>query len=304
MDNMENKVSVKEYVLCNLILAVLGLTIIFVGVSGLSLFILIPAILTYMFARFNLKRMILPIIIIVALPSFVSLKINIVPAMLALPMSFMLGIAIKRKYSLLKTVSFGAIGEMVSLVLALMVFYMNSGDVMAYLSGIISQAITDVGSVYSITTESAQMLYEMFNLLLPSVFVSMIAFSSYFVFYIALLFLKKRDKSYVGVYRAFSEIKADRTCAVVSLICFAISMFTDGIVAQTLLNIIVIIMVFMFVCGVSSMAYIIRRIKNRVGKVIMYIILAVVALTSSSIFIFIGLIDAFANIRKIGKKSE
>ena len=304
MDNMENKVPAKEYVLCNLILALLGLATIFVGISEISLFILMPTVLTYMFVRFDLKRMILPIIIVVALPSIISAGINIVPLMTILPMSFMLGLAIKRKHSLLKTISFGAIGQMISILLALIVFYMNSGDAIAYLNDMIDTAIADVGELYTITGEYQALLREMFGMFLPSIFICIMASVSYLVFYIAVAVLKKRDNSYIGVYRPFSEIKADKTCALAGIICFIASMFTDGIVADALVNIVVILMFFIFTCGVSSMAFTIKRIKNKLGKILAYIILAVITLTGSSLFVFIGLIDAFVNIRKIEKKSE
>jgi len=301
LDNKENKASVKEYVLCNLILVLLDFAIIFAGISEISLFVLIPIVFTYMFVRFDLKRMILPIIIIVLVPSFISMQINVAPAAFTLPVAAMLGIAIKRKSSLLKTISFAAIGEMISVLLALLIFYMNSGDAMAYFNDMTEQAIADVGTIYGVTEQYQQMLGEMFNMFLPSIFICMMAALSYLVFYITVTLLKKRDNSYMGVYRPFSEIKADKTCALAVVICFIVSMFADGIIAGALVNIIVILVFFIFACGVSSIAFTIKRIKNRVGKALAYIVLVIATFTGSSVFVFIGLIDAFINIRKIGK---
>ena len=305
---MQNKASAKEYVMCNLILAVLGAVIIFAGICEIALFVLIPAVLTYMFVRFDLKRMILPIILIVLTSSLVSGGINITPLIIALPMAVMLAYAIKRKHGLLKTVCFGTIGEMLSAILTLFVFHMMSGaqeggGALAYLGTLAQQAIEEAGELYGLMPEYEAMLSEMFNVLLPSVLMCAMASLSYLVFYICVWCLKKRDNSYVGVYRPFSEIKADKACVLAIAVFFMASMVLDGIVAKTLVNIVVILMFFMFVCGLSSMVFVIKRVRSRIGKICAYILLIVSAFTTSSMFIFIALIDAFADFRRLEKRS-
>ncbi len=296
MENTENKPTKKEYVVCNIVLIMLCALMSVPGFLAIAMFILAPACLSYIFIRFHLRHTILPVIITVMVPSLFSLGLNFSALLGTMPMAIMLSYAMKRRKGLLYTVSFGAVGLLVSLAIS---FAMSGG--VEQLLVVVSEAIDATSEIYTLPGEYASMAYGMFTSLLPSIFICMAAACSYIAFYICIRVLKKADASYKSLYRGFCQIRADKTCMTAFTLFFILSMFTDGALKTALVNIVVILMSYTLVCGLSVAVFFAKKVKNVTARIFVYILLFATVFAASSIYLFIGVLDAFINIRAISK---
>ena len=85
------------------------------------------------------------------------------------------------------------------------------------------------------------------------------------------------------------------------IVFFIISLFVSGIFARALVNLVVILAFFLFVCGFSTACFFVKRIRRRPVRILVFVILFMTIFITSYLFMFVGFIDAFLNIRRIGQ---
>lgn len=310
LDNMKTEPDMREYVISNIILTALIVCAVFSGATEIFLMMLIPACLAYIFVRFGWTYRILPIALTVLMPLVLTMQFYITVFILSVPVGAGLAFSLRRKKGLLHAVSAGVFGEIAALILFFVTASANSagstsgGLQTEELRTIFTAAVNSAFDVYQIPAQQQAMMYDIFMSVLPALLLSAMVAFSYIASALCLTVLKRRNSEYIFVYRPFSCIKADKTCAVILTIAFAASLITGGVVARTLVNVVIILSLFMFVCGVSVMYFVAKRIRRAPVRLIIYIILATMLLLASTVFMFIGFIDAFINIRRIAPKSE
>ena len=309
LHSVNKKTSTKEYIIANIVLGALCACLIIDGMAEIALLVLIPACLTYIFTYFNLKHAVLPLVLTVLVSSVVSGNVNLSVLMLDVPIAFMLRYAIIKKKSFLFTMSFAVFGELISFAIIAFVVYMAaSSGVAAFdisqFQTMFDKSINAATELYQFPPESVLVIREMIIALLPSMLVSIMAAISYVIFYITTFVLKKCDSSYQHIHKPFSEIKADKSCVFAFVIFFIASLFTDGVISSTLVNIVMILGFFLFVCGASAITFFAKRVKNRVARIFVYVLIAFSMAFTSTMFMFVGFIDTFSNSRRANKSSD
>ena len=305
--NMDNNAPQKEYWVCMLILVVLTGASLLPVLSGLALYILLPACLAYLFVRFDWRYSAGAAAVVLLVPMLVMLQPDVSVFLICVPLAAGVAFAVRKKKSLLFAVSAGVAGELVSVLLLYLAGIVAAGGAAAFhaqIGGYWSemQAMMDeMFAAYQIPSEIGMAYQQMFLSLVPAIAICMAASFSYLAFYFCNLFLKRRDVSYVGVYRPFSEIKADKSCVVAVIVFFIISLFASGIFARALVNLVVILAFFLFVCGFSTACFFVKRIRSKPVRILVFVILFMTIFITSYLFMFVGFIDAFLNIRRIGQ---
>lgn len=276
--------------------------------SGLVLFVLLPACLTYSFVRFDMKYAAVLSAVTLLLPMLFAMRFDLSTFLVCVPLAAALAFAIRRKKGLLFTVSAGVVGEIAAAILLFLsaawaaggfdAFYAQIGGVWAEVQEQMAQML----AAYEIPAEVGTMYQQMLLALLPAMAICMMAACSYFAFYLCSVALRRRDAVYAGICKPFSELKADKSCVFAVVIFFVGSLFASGVFAKALVNIVVILAFFLFVCGFSVICFFVKRIQNKPLRVVAFIILFLTLFVTSYLFLFVGFVDAFLNIRKLSKK--
>ena len=304
--NGENKAQQKEYLICCLLL------IVFVGMSMVPLFgqlflgILLPACLVYGFVRFDVRHMALPVLLVLLLPMLFGLQFDLSVFVSCIPPAVALAYALRKKKSLLFVVSVGAAGELVAAALLFLTAMAAAGGLDALLAqlnevtGVFESTIAEMMNAYQLPAEVGTMYLQVFTAILPAMILCMMASYSYIIFYLSNAVLKRRDVSYRGLYRPFSEIRADKSCVIAAVVFFIVKLFVSGIVASAVANIVIILVFFLFVCGFSVACFWVKRVQQKPFRVVLYILLFFTMPVTANFLVFLGLVDAFFNLRRLG----
>ena len=286
------------------LIAAVGLPVL----SGLVLFVLLPACLTYSFVRFDMKYAALLSAVTLLLPMLFAMQFDLSVFLACVPFAAALAFAVQQRKGLLFTVSAGVVGEIVAAILLFLsaawaavgvdAFFAQIGSVWAEVQEQMAQML----AVYEIPSEVGVMYQQMFLSLLPAMAVCMMAACSYFAFYLCGVALRRRAAAYAGICRPFSELKADKSCVFAVVIFFVVSLFVSGVFAKALVNIVVILAFFLFVCGFSVICFFVKRIQNKPLRVAAFVVLFLTLFVTSYLFLFVGFVDAFLNIRRLFKE--
>lgn len=305
--NMENNTPQKEYWICMLLLVVLAGASILPVLSGIVLYIVLPACLTYVFVRFDWRYSAGAAAAVLLVPMLVTLQPDLSVFLICVPLAAGLAYAMRKRKGMLFAVSAGVAGELVSVLLLYLAGVAAAGGAEAFhaqISGYWSQmqaTMDEMLAAYQIPSELGAAYQQMFLSLVPAIVICMGASFSYLAFYFCNLVLKRRDVSYVGIYRPFSEIKADKSCVIAIIVFFVISLFVSGIFARALVNLVVILAFFLFVCGFSTACFFVKRIRSKPLRIVTFVILFMTIFATSYLFMFVGFMDGFINIRRIGQ---
>ena len=285
----------KEYIIANIVLTLILICAYAVGFAGIFLFVLLPSCLSYIFVRFRTVYSLFPVALVVFVPSIIMMSIDIYTLMLVLPTSMLTAYSIRYKRGLLHAVALGSAGWIISLT-AMFVL----GDFALQLEqtkAVFEASVSMVMEAYNMTSEQGALIYEVFMSLLPSMFVCGTALVTYGAVYICVSVIKRRDTSYFGVYRPFCCIRADKMCILAGVFILVFSFMSEGLILKTLINMLVVLTGFLFVCGISTISFFARKIKNKAVRIIVYILMIFGFIAVSSLYLFVGVIDAFINIR-------
>lgn len=292
----------KEFVVCNIVLAILLSVAMVSGLYEIFLMIFVPAVLAYMFVRFKGKYAVAPIVLSALIPMIFSGGLNISAALLSVPAGALIAYSVKRQKGLLHGVVSGVLGEIAGLALFFMAIRMGGGEAAVFsenMSTGFNEALVAAFEAYGVPSQYQPMMYEVFVSVLPSIMSIMLIVFSYIALVLCLMLLVIRGEEYALGYRPFTCIKADKSCAVILMAAFAASIFTKGIVAKTFVNTVIILSFFMFVCGVSTASFLIKRKCKKTLKTILYVVSAVMMVFAPTIFMLMGFADSFINIRGI-----
>lgn len=285
----------KEYIIANVILAAIIICAYVVGFAGIFLLVLMPACLAYILTRFRKRYAVLPLAITVAVPSLILMSLDFYTLLLAAPTALFMAYSLRQKKGLLHAVASGVCGWLVSFALIMLIG--NVTHQLDQMKTVFEASLAMVMEAYQFSGEQSAMIYEMLLSLLPSVLICMMALASYGAVYLCLVVIKIRDSSYFGLYRPFCCIKADKMCLLAIVVSFLLSFVTSGLVLKALVNVIVILTAFMLVCGVSVISFFARKISKKPIRILVYILMFISIFVFSSMYLFIGFIDAFMNMR-------
>lgn len=304
--NGENKAEQKEYLICCLLLiAFIGMSMVPV-LGQLFLGIFLPACLTYSFVRFDVRRAALPVLFVLVLPMLFGLRFDLSVFVSCIPPAVAIAYALQKKKSLLFVVSVGAAGELLAMGLLFLTAMVAAGGWDALLAqinelaGVVEASLTEVLDAYQLPAEVGTMYFQVFTALLPAMLLCMMASYSYIIFYLCNTVLKRRDTSYRGLYKPFCEIRADKSCVIAAVVFFLVKLFVSGIVASAVANIVIILMFFLLVCGFSVVCYWVKRVQLKPFRIALYILLFFTLPVTANFFVFLGLTDAFFNLRRLG----
>lgn len=304
MDNTQ-KSDTKEALVCNVLLAACMVLGFVTGLYSLFVTVYVPAFLAYSFIRLRASSNIISIIIVAMVSSVFMKRFDFVILALTLPAGALVAFSVRKRKGLLHSVSCCVFGFLVSaLLIAVALSSVKSGGSEAILRlGEAWQSLRlsfdAVMEAYQITPEQKVAYYNMFSAIAPSFVIIALTVNAYAVVWICLRALFRKDKSYMSSYRPFSCIRANAICVIAAAICFIMSMFAGEMVSKALMNVVIVIGFFMFVCGISVVYFFAERLPALTARVIVYILLYTAAFAASSLFMFIGIIDVFINVRRL-----
>ncbi len=295
MSGAPNATDKKEYIIANVVLAAVIICAFAIGFAAIFLFVLLPACLAYIFTRFRAVYGVLSAALVVFVPSLIMMGLDIYTFIMTVPTAVLTAYSLRKKRGLLHAVVCGTCGWFISLALVLMIG--GAAVQLDEMKAVFEASLAMVMEAYQLSGEQTLLIYEMLVSLLPAVLICMMALASYGAIYICLFAIKLRDSSYFGIYRPFCCIKADKMCLLATVISFVLSFMTDGLILKALVNIIIVLTAFMLICGISTISFFARKIKRKAIRIPVYILMFLSIFVTSSMYLFVGFMDAFMNIR-------
>lgn len=176
-------------------------------------------------------------------------------------------------------------------------FYSMTG----YMFDFVNQYIAEMSTAGIMGTTDKNIIFTYFVSMMPSMIIYMFVSLSYFAFLLARAVLRRMDPQRYNYFQPFSKLRADKVSAVVFvvlLIGFFIS--TDSVIKTTLLNLLILIGGFMWLCGLSVAVFFVNRSKSVIVRILGYTILIFVLY----FIMFLGVADAYMDLRRLNKTDK
>lgn len=304
VDKMPKLQGIREYITANVILIAAIVCVFLSGLSEIFLFVIVPACLTYIFVRFRMPFAFISALLALGVPSLIVMSTDIYTPLLIFPASLLASYSLKQHRGMLHAVVSAVIGWLASLVAVLALGGVTvvdaQGVTLLEQMKMVYEASMDMAiEAYQLSGEQTAAFYEMLTSLLPSVVVCMLTVVSYASIYICVIVLKKRGELYYFSYRPFYLIKANKICLISLAVFFLLALMTDGLIAKAAVNALIVLMFFLFVCGVSTARYFVGESKKKVLRAPLYILIILTMPVFSSMYILLGFIDALADTRSL-----
>lgn len=179
--------------------------------------------------------------------------------------------------------------------------YMISEPIKMLVEGV-KPALEETG--VAVFDEIIDIVQKVTSMIVPSVFI----ISSVFVGYIIMwAFNAALRRAPIGYDHSFATLKMPKTAVIVMVIAFIANLFVNTNLEYVFVNVLVVLGGLCFFSGLSFVEYLLRKkFKNGFGRIIIHFV--IYAIVSSLIpfipYILLGVIDAFADFRKLGKKQK
>lgn len=304
MEKNQNGADMREYVIVNLIMAACIALSVFLGFTWIFLLILIPACMAYVTVRFSIGQVAGNILFAILIPSLLTLSLNLTVVIFSLPPGIMLGLALKKRYGLLKTVSFASAGYLICIAaIVISGLLEQESSFLQAAADAYSQyraAFLSTSEMLGIDAEQSESMFALLIELLPAMLIFCFGVMGICMFSAVRSVLRRTDADAVSHYRPLCEMRVDKVSIAVSAVMFLVSLFAGGILGIVVENLLVLILGYYMICGYCLMCYYLRPLSAFV-RVPIYLLGLVAMLMMPFVFIVIGLWDAVANFRGRGK---
>lgn len=311
---MNNKDLKEIFLACSLILVSM-LAFGYVKMAEIGI-VLASGALGFIMLRGNMVSVVLGVALTFAADFAADMSFNFLNGLIVCMCGFSLNFALRAKWKLLSSMTAGVAGVLVAFALSFCMAELFGIDGMklsdartffAEVSETVDLAAEQAGFSEIYSTADISIIKNMVSMIMvPVSFITMAVLISYY----ALCVLKKMLKSAkselaVGI-ADFSHIKADKLCAlmwVLSAALFVGISMSNQVIGAAAFCMLYILSAFYYICGISVMWYFMKR-QIGAKKVLWFAFLIFGALFMAlTVFIF-GMIDSFADIRKLGKENS
>ncbi len=296
----ENKnVTAGEIALVYIALFLLILTASFVGLSEFVSFVILPALLAYSTVRLGYRHALLQCGLIVLLYSFISGGLYEAALLTVLP-GFCVGICVRRRKTLLHTVTASSIVMVLTELLMYLIEAFRSQTDVQFLESFSQQGAQFVEMLALPAKESAVVL-EMLNLYIPAILVLSVAMMSYGIVFVLRFMLVWRAPGYALIYPRFRALKASKSCLFFWGLSWIVSVIDDSTIGIAFANMTTILSCYIVVCGFAVFVSWISRMRSFVMRMLLYISLFwMFSLLTPAAFV-VGTIDAVVCFRRKGR---
>ena len=314
-----------EYLLLNGILIV-AIVLASFPATSLPLFSLavIPICLVLVCVRFETLYAFLSLALCVALPSLFRLTLDFGILFDAAPAALLMALMLRRRGGLMSVVSVGVAGYLASSG-GLGAAVLLGGGRTAVASGLQSSSLY---SAYSVVCESAgtdnifsafqsavvdafaqagfgeniaNSYYSLVLACLPALLICYFALLAGLCYFTLRALLCRRDASFAYL-RPFSMLHADRVTALVYLGCMVAALFVQSYIVQAVfVDAFLIVSLMLMACGISVVCSFIGRTRSGVVRGVLYAAAVLLLPLVFYTYLFIGFLDAFFNLRRIGR---
>ncbi len=293
----------REYIIVNLVMCAFIIAGMLLGETTLSFMILVPACLILIAVRQSPMHLAASVLICLALPSLLAMTLYPVALVFSVPCALFMAIMFKRRQGMLSILIMGVAGFLISF-LSLYLINMASADTQgqaafsATFFDMAREAVDKAAQLEGFTSEQRDTFYNALVLVSPALYLCECMFLCYFIFLISRAVLRRLDSSY-NYFRPFWMLRTDRVSAVLFLVALFVGAQAGGLIGRVLLNIAVIIAVFMLVCGFALAYFFILHLRARLLRALLCAVSIVLMPILIYLYIPVGLIDAFADIRRV-----
>lgn len=298
--------TLKEYLIYNLVMMAAIAVGLYVGLAAALLCVVVPACLALVAVRFRVWYTVGSVAICIALPSLLAMTLYLDVAFFAVPAALLMGLALRRHWGLTATLSLGAAGGLVSVLgLYLAGELLGSAspeyaDLVGSFFEAMHTAIQQNAELAGMDSQVAELYYQTFVSMLPALLLCVLALFASLTFALVRPVLRRLDESY-GYFRRLDMLHADRVSAIVFAVSALFSGFVGGVLGVVMVNVMILVSVLMMVCGLSVAVSFIRRLQSRVGQVLLTVLAFVLFLPMCYSFLLVGFLDAFFNLRRLGR---
>lgn len=287
----------------------------------------VPVCLVLVCVRFDALYALISFVLCVALPSLLHLTLDFGVLFDAAPAALLMALMLRRRGGLMSVVSVGVAGSLASAGGLVAAVWLGGGRV-AVASGLQSSSLY---SAYAAVCESAgtdnlltalqstvvdtfaqagfgeniaNSYYSLILACLPALLICYFALLSGMCYFALRAVLCRRDASF-HYLRPFSMLHADRVTALVYLVCMVVAFFVQSYVVQAVfVDVFLIVSLLLMVCGISVICSFIGRLRSPVARGVLYAVAVLLLPLVFYTYLFIGFLDAFFNMRRLGRSSR
>lgn len=285
------------------------------GFGGLMLSFAI-ATLCFVMLRGNVVQVVVGFVLVFATNCILRLSFSFVDGIVICISAMCISAAIKTHAGLLKACMFGVGGVLVGFAISITIaeVFNIEGFRIADLKAVTAQASDVLVSVLSNSEESYALagihksdIEEFVNFAMMGTVPSVLIIVFTGVIYISVMILKKMmgmvKSDFCKEISKFSEIRADKSTALIVVAALGIYMFSKSrVIGAAAFAMLMCLSVFYCVCTLSIGSF---YINKKVGegfsfkKVLLYILLFVGMIVLAPTAMFVGCVDAFADLRRL-----
>ncbi len=292
----ENKtVTAGEKLLVYFALFLLVFTASFIGLSDFISFVFLPALLAYTTVRLGFRHTVLQCGLVILSYSFVYGGFY-EPVLLTLLPGITVGICVRRKKSLLYTVSAAA---MAMLAAEMIVYFIETfrSPAPVQFQQTFSEQSAQIVEMLALPAKESAVILEMMNLYMPAILLLSIALMCYGIMFVLRLLLVRRAPAYAECYPRFRDLAVPKSCLLVWLLSWLVTFVDDGAIGIAFANLATVLSCYILFCGFALFVFWIMRVRSSMLRTLLCIcLLWMFSLFSPAAFI-LGALDAVFHFR-------
>lgn len=264
-----------------------------------------------------LKNDALGIVVSIALAfvtdSMVNISFSYAGGLVIVFCAFCVNWALREKRGLLYTVAYGVLGMFAAFAIVLAIGELSGSgirvadikELTGQMQNLVFENMKNTGfdELYS-ENQLSRLVDIAFMSMIPAFVISASCVYSYLTVAIIKKIEKKLGNDICSHLADFTQIKADKMCMAVMIVSFLAYMFTAEehiVICAAMFCMFFLIAAFYMVCGISVIVSFAKKMSG-VKKGAAYVFCVLITLVFTPTVIIIGIVDSFANIRKIAER--